>query len=339
VVPVVTYSAASIAATATSVTINGFGFGPTAANDTVTFSGTVKGTVTAATATQVTVSNLTGLIAGPLTATVTCNGMSSTAAVEVATVTPVAISNTASTAANATTLTIHGFGFAAGSTVTFNSGAGTVTAVTSTTLTVSYLGGLIAGPLTATVHSNGFNSAPVVVATVVPGMTASTVALAGNATSLTIYGFGFSPIAANNIVTFSNGTTGIVTASNATTLVVSKLTGLVGGPLAATVTSNGISSAIPIQVAKVVPVVTYSAASVPASATSLIINGFGFSPTAANDTVTFTNGVKGIVTAATPTQLTVHILTSLVVGSLSATVTSNGVTSTSAVQVAIVKAS
>ena len=47
-IPVVTPSSAGLAATATSVTIHGFGFDPTAAHDAVSFSGGVTGTVSSA---------------------------------------------------------------------------------------------------------------------------------------------------------------------------------------------------------------------------------------------------------------------------------------------------
>ncbi len=68
--------------------------------------------------------------AGSLTASVQTGSDSSGTAVQVATVTPVVTSSTASLAANATTVTINGFGFdgtASHNTVTFNDGAvGTV---------------------------------------------------------------------------------------------------------------------------------------------------------------------------------------------------------------------
>jgi hypothetical protein len=50
--PIVTPNTPSLAATATTLTINGSGFDTNATNDVVTFSGGVKGTVTSATATQ-----------------------------------------------------------------------------------------------------------------------------------------------------------------------------------------------------------------------------------------------------------------------------------------------
>ena len=57
--------------------------------------------------------------------------------------------------------------------------------------------------------------------------------------------------------------------------------------LTASVTVDGSAAARSVQVATVVPVVTASTASLAVNATTLVIHGFGFSTTAANDTVTF----------------------------------------------------
>src|SRR5262249_3337649 len=110
--PTVTQNAASLAITATSLTINGSGFSITPANDSVAFNLGAVGSVTAATSTQLTVTLTTAPTSvGNLTAVVTANGGSSGAAVQVATVVPVVTSSMANLAANATTLTINGFGF------------------------------------------------------------------------------------------------------------------------------------------------------------------------------------------------------------------------------------
>ena len=82
---------------------------------------------------------------------------------------------------------------------------------------------------------------------------------------------------------------------------------------------------------------TASTADLAANATTLTINGTGFSTTAANNTVVFNDGAVGTVTNATATSLTVSISTMpTAVGSLTAVVTTNGVSSGSAVQVATV---
>ena len=95
------------------------------------------------------------------------------------------------------------------------------------------------------------------------------------------------------------------------------------------------------QVAQVVnavaPVVTPNTANVAANATSMIISGYGFDTTTANDSVTFDHGVTGTVTSASLTSLTVSVsgLSSLTAGTaLDASVTVDGVSSGSLVQVA-----
>ncbi len=84
---------------------------------------------------------------------------------------------------------------------------------------------------------------------------------------------------------------------------------------------------------------TSSAADLPANSTSITINGSGFDTTIANDSVAFSNGVTGTVTAATGFSLTVSLtgLSSVAGGTaLDASVTVDGVSSGSAVQVATV---
>ncbi len=321
------------------MTIKGVGFSGTAANDTVTFNNGATGTVTSATTTSLTVTSLTGLVSGSLTAIVTSNSASSGAAVPVGTVTPVVSSSTTGLGVNATTLTIHGFGFdptAAHDTVTFSGTAtGTVTIATSTQMTVTTLKGLALGTLKASVKVDSQSSGTAVeVANVTPVVTKSTTNLAANATTLVIHGVGFSTTMANDKVTFSGGVTGTVTAATATALTMKSLKKLVAGKLLASVSVSGISSGAAVQVATVTPMVTKSTTSLAPSATTLTINGFGFDPTAANDTVKFSNGVTGTVKTATNNQLVIINLTGLVAGSLTAIVTVDGESSGAAVEVA-----
>jgi uncharacterized delta-60 repeat protein len=84
--PTVTASTANLASNAPSLTINGAGFSTTPGNNTVAFTPAGTGTVTAATATSLTVTSLSGLTTGALNAVVTTNGQSSGTAVQVATV-------------------------------------------------------------------------------------------------------------------------------------------------------------------------------------------------------------------------------------------------------------
>ena len=164
---------ANLPASSTTLTIHGFGFDPNVANDVVTFGGGAYGTVTAATPTQLTVSNLTGLTAGNLPTFIIVNGQGGGPA-SIATVSPVVTSSTAALADDGSTLTIHGFGFdanPANDAVTFSGDAtGDVTAATSTQLTVTGLSGLTVGDLTASVESDGVGSGGAMqVANVTPG--------------------------------------------------------------------------------------------------------------------------------------------------------------------------
>jgi hypothetical protein len=187
------------------------------------------------------------------TATITQYAIKETTAAEK----PVIFPSTANLAANATTLIIHGFDFSANPArdlITFGGSAvGKVTHATATQLTVTGLGGLEAGTLQAAVTVNSVSSTPETVATVVPVVRAGNTTLAVHATTLVIQGFGFSPIAADNTVKFSNGATGNVTGASPTTLTVTGLSGAPAGSLAVIVTTNGISSIRYVQVA-IVPI-------------------------------------------------------------------------------------
>lgn len=342
--PVVTSSTTSMAINAPSIVINGFGFDTTASRNTVLFNNGAIGTVTNALATALTVTfavKPTSL--GNLTAVVTTNSISSGTPLQVATVAGGVTSSTASRAGDETTLTINGYGFditAANNTVTFSSGAvGTVTSATANSLTVTFSTKPTAGLLTATVTVNGtVIGTGVSVATVKPVVTNTTTSLAANANSVTITGVGFSTIPGNNTVVFNDNAVGTVTAATATSLTVNFSTKpRNAGSLTAIVTTNTASSVVAVQVAEVKPVVTANAANIALTATTLTISGFGFDSTASNNTVEFNNGAVGNVTAATPTSLTVSITTAPSAGDLTAVVTTNGVSSGSAVRVATLK--
>ncbi len=345
VIPVVTSSTSSLAANATTLTINGLGFDPVANRNTVSFNNGAAGTVTAATATSLTVTLSTRpTTAGSLTAVVTTNSMSSGTAVQVATVTPVVTATNSNLLANAATLTITGFGFdptPANNTVVLNSGAvGTVTTATATVLTVTFsTRPASVGSLTAIVTTNGVSSgAAIQVATVIPMVTSSTVNLAANSNTVTINGFAFDPVASRNVVVFNNGAIGTVTAATQQALTVTFSTRPTSaGSLTAVVTTNSIVNGAAVQIANVIPKVTSSNASLGANSATIAISGFGFSTTAASNTVVFSGGVVGTVTAATTTLLTVTLSSRpTIVGNLTAVVTTNSLSSGSAVQVATV---
>ena len=188
--PVVTLSAANIPTTASTVTINGAGFSTTAANNSVAFSGGATGTVSTATATQLTVTGVAGLTVGNLTAIVTTNTISSGAAVQVATVvappppTVTAISPTAGPTAGGTLVMITGTNFTGANGVTIGGAVATGLTITATSITA-----------TAPAHAAG--TASVVVTT--PG--------GGSNAANTLYTYVAPPtLAASKLVSVDNGT-------------------------------------------------------------------------------------------------------------------------------------
>jgi hypothetical protein len=83
ITPVVIKNTANLSASANTITITGFGFDLTPGNNTIVFNNGAVGTVTASTATSLTVTFSTKpTILGILTAVITTDGLSSGAAVE-----------------------------------------------------------------------------------------------------------------------------------------------------------------------------------------------------------------------------------------------------------------
>src|SRR5947209_8102327 len=152
----VTPDTSPLLANATTIVINGSGFDPIVANNSVVFDDGAAGTVTAATATALTVEfSADPLTAGNLSVVVTADSVGSVATVHGPSVMPVVTTGAAALAANTATLTIDGFGFdttAGNNSVTLSNGAaGTVTAATVTELTVTFAIAPTAGNLTAVV--------------------------------------------------------------------------------------------------------------------------------------------------------------------------------------------
>ena len=327
-----------------------------AANNTVcVFNDGAVGTVTAATTTSLTVTfSTTPATAGNLTAVVTTDCVSSGAGVQVATVAPVVDQGQHRQPgrqlrhAHDQRLWLRCTnGRQQITTVVFNNGAvGTVTAATATSLTISAFnrGRSTVGSLTAVVTTDGARRAAARRSRWPRSRQsrdeASAANLAANVNTLTISGYGFDSTAGNNTVSFNDGAVGTVTAAHRRLpLTVTFSTApTTAGNLTAMVTTDLVSSGAAIQVATVTPVVTSSTASLAANGTtSLTINGFGFDPTAGNNTVVFNDGAVGTITTATATLLTATLSTSpTTAGSLTAVVTTDGVSSGAAVQVATV---
>ncbi len=143
----------------TTVIITGTNFSTTASANTVTFNG-IAATVTAATATQLTVTVPTGATTGKIVVTV--NSVAATSASDftvttAATSAPTITSFTPTSGSEGTTVTITGTNFsttAANNTVAFNGTAATITAATATQLTVTVPTGATTGKITVSVNTS-----------------------------------------------------------------------------------------------------------------------------------------------------------------------------------------
>jgi len=143
----------------TTVIITGTSFSTTAASNNVTFNG-IAATVTAASATQLTVTVPTGATTGKIVVTVNSVTATSSSDFTVTTVTssdPTITSFTPTSGVVGTTVTITGTNFStttASNTVTFNGVAATVTAATATQLTVTVPTDAATGKITVSVNTS-----------------------------------------------------------------------------------------------------------------------------------------------------------------------------------------
>jgi subtilisin-like proprotein convertase family protein len=171
-----------------------------------------------------------------------------------------------------------------------------------------------------------------------PVVTPSTATLSSTSSTLVISGANFDPTAAGNVVTLGSGAMGTVTAASSTSLTVTFSAQPSAGALSASVTSFGLSSGTAVVVAtvRVPPSVSPSSATLSSISATLVISGANFDPTAAGNVVTLSNGTVGSISSASTTSLTVVFGTLPSSGPLSASVTSFGLSSGAAVQVAIV---
>ena len=216
--------------------------------------------------------------------------------------------------------------------MTFNDGAaGTVTSATATSLIVTFLTDpTAAGSLTAVVAVSGDGNSgfPVQVANILgpPSVTPNTNDLPNNNSTITITGFGFSPTAANDSVSFNQGTVGTVTSATATSLIVTFSTG--GSLLNAIVTVSGSGMSSSTQVATLTaPTIDTEITNLPANAANSVdIYGyFGDALSTATDFVTFNLGAVGTITTLYPSFMILAFTTEpTVAGDLIATVTIGG---------------
>ncbi len=335
--PTVKPTAQTLAANAPQLVINGSGFSTIASDNSVKLSsGAAK--VSTSTLTSLTLTFTQTPQVGSLFATVISNGLPG-ANTQVATVvpasTPFITQNQDVVTTSATTLVIQGGGFdtnPGGNNLVMLS-SGTVSKVTvdspiQMTVTLAFGPGTKPGPLTATVTVDGVASTTTQVATigVVPVVTPSTTYLAANATTLTLEGQGFDPIAGNNNVNLSSGVAKVITAT-AEALVLQFTTAPQAGQLFATVFSDGISGK-PAQVATVYAVALPSSANLAATAKTMTINGIGFNAKNLDSNSVALSSGSAFVIAASATSLTISFTSPPKPGPLKATAFVNYVINT-----------
>ncbi len=211
----ITNLAPTAGAVGSSVTITGTGFSTSAANNIVKF-GSTTATVTAASATELTVTVPTGIYGAQ---NVTVQVGSQTSAASSYNVRPVISSLSAANAAVGSSITLTGTGFhptMASNTVLFGSTAATVTAASATELTVTVPA--VSGAQNITVQV-GTQTSTAASFNITPVLNSLSVANGVVGSSVTLNGTGFNLTAANNTVSFG-GTNATVTAATATSLTV-----------------------------------------------------------------------------------------------------------------------
>jgi hypothetical protein len=193
-----------------------------------------------------------------------------------------------------------------------------------------------------------------------PRLVTSNANMSNTSTTLTINGTGFDPNGTNVVALFSAGVTLHVTAialsedgagqdvavnAEGTQLTVKLAGDLPTGQLDALVTTNGVRSAGPVQVKRVVgPTIAPAATKLSLGQTALILKGFGFDPHGVNEVMLYSGQSKIVqpadavesVVADSDNQLTVilNARIPLAAGELFAVAQINGVSSGPAVQVA-----
>jgi len=123
--------------------------------------------------------------------------------------------------------------------------------------------------------------------------------------SVTIYGTGFSPTPAENIVKF-NGTNAAVSASTSTQITTTVPAGATSGLITITTPSGTATSSTSFTVGSDAPVITSFTPNIGAAGTSVSISGSNFDTTTSGNRVAF-NGNRSIVTAATSTTLSTTV--------------------------------
>ncbi len=310
----------------TLVAIMGSGFGASQGSSTVKFNGTPVTWVSwSATLLQVQVP--TGATSGNVVVTV--SGVASKGQAFTVTPPPVITSLSPTLGPVGATVAITGSNFTAGGTqtpqVVFNPELyASPISSTDTSITVAVPAGATTGDLVVSVGGGNSNAVLFTVTSSDPSI--STLSPGGGVvgTAVTITGTSFGSSQGTSTVTF-NGTTGIPTNWSATSIKVPVPTGATTGNVLVTV--GGVASnPYGFEVGTAAPNITSVSPTSGAVATSVTIAGTGFGSTQGTNTVTF-NGVSGMPTSWSATQIKVPVPTGATSGSV--VVTASGTVSNS----------
>ncbi len=220
------------------------------------------------------------------------------------------------TAATGTVVNIIGTGFGGASNVSFGGiAASSFTVVSATSINATVGLGASGSVSVTTVGGTGTRAGFTFIPA--PTVTGFTPASGGVGTSVTITGTNFSPTPANNIVKFNN-TTSVVTASSTTSITTSVPTGATTGLISVTVSGQTATSSTSFTFIPPPTISSFSPTNGIIGAT-VTITGTNFSPTPANNTVTF-NGVPSVVTASTATSITTSVPAGATIGPIRVTV-------------------
>jgi hypothetical protein len=310
----------------TLVAIMGSGFGASQGSSTVKFNGTPVTWVSwSATLLQVQVP--TGATSGNVVVTV--SGVASKGQAFTVTPPPVITGLSPTSGPVGATVAITGSNFTAGGTqtpqVVFNPELyASPISSTDTSITVAVPAGATTGDLVVSVGGGNSNAVLFTVTSSDPSI--STLSPGGGVvgTAVTITGTSFGSSQGTSTVTF-NGTTGIPTNWSATSIKVPVPTGATTGNVLVTV--GGVASnPYGFEVGTAAPNITSISPTSGAVATSVTIAGTGFGSTQGTNTVTF-NGVSGVPTSWSATQIKVPVPTGATSGSV--VVTASGTVSNS----------
>ena len=298
-------------AVGTTVTVVGTNYSATAINDSMSFNG-VSATISTATTTHLTALVPDTATTGPISVSVVGGGSVTSTTNYTVTTPPLAITSySASSGLIGSSVSINGTGFsvhAANDAVSFSGTNAIITSASPTKLVVT-IPDADSGPISVTVAGQTVSGSYFSVQQPPPTVTSFSPMSGPAGSTIVVNGTWFNTYAPNDTVIF-NGLVGVhpdsatrtqlvvVVPPTATTGLISVNTGngTPQSPTAFTVTSPYISSIAPTS---------------GASGTVVTVNGANFDPTSADNEVTFvdldSSVATALVTAATPTKLTVTV--------------------------------